>query len=170
MYMQGRRPRSFAVSATIVVSLSVLSAGCAEGNHSARTSSTASATPEPSATDSASTPASQPPGSPSTEFTESTEPVEPLKPLKDGSAVLVSCPSPSDPRAAVKVTNPNGRDGTFAVKISFLDAEGFKMVETRNPVWVPAKETTTYRVRVTTGGVVDRVARCVVEPRATVAG
>lgn len=170
MYMRGQRPRSIAVSATIVVSLSVLSAGCAEGSHTARTSSTASpgkatATTEPSADSSASTPASQPPSSPSTEATEPSP-----EPLKDGSAVLVSCASPSDPRATVKITNPNRRDGVFTVKIAFLDAQGFKMVETRDGVSVPAKETTTYRVRVTTAGVVDRIDRCVVEPRAAAAG
>lgn len=161
MYMRGRRPRSIAVSAAIVVSLSVLS-GCAAGSGTARTTDSASpgsatTTTEPSAPGSGSTPASQPPASPSTEA---------AKPLKDGSAVLVSCPSPSDPRATVKVTNPNGRDGTFAVKMDFLYDQGSRMLKTRDPVWVPAKETTTYRVRVTTAGVVDSIDRCTVERRA----
>ncbi|MFD7389182.1 hypothetical protein ACFV46_12010 [Streptomyces sp. NPDC059852] len=70
----------------------------------------------------------------------------------------------------MKITNPNRRDGVFTVKIAFLDAQGFKMVETRDGVSVPAKETTTYRVRVTTAGAVDRIDRCVVEPRAAAAG
>ncbi|MEU2783175.1 MULTISPECIES: hypothetical protein [unclassified Streptomyces] len=162
MYMRRRRPRSIAVSAAIVVSLSVLSTGCATGSGTARTTDSASpgsatTTAEPSAADSASTPASQPPASPSTEAAE---------PLKDGAAVLVSCPSPSDPRATVKVTNPNGRDGTFAVKMDFLYAQGSQKVKTRDPVWVPAKETTTYRVRVTTAGVVDSIDRCNVERQA----
>ena len=162
MYMRGHRPRSIAVSAAIVVSLSVLSTGCAAGSGTARTTDSASpgsatTTAEPSAAGSASTPASQPPASPSTEA---------AKPLKDGSAVLVSCPSPSDPRATVKVTNPNGRDGTFAVKMDFLYDQGSRMLKTRNPVWVPAKETTTYRVRVTTAGVVDSIDRCTVGRRA----
>jgi hypothetical protein len=161
MYMRGHRPRSIAVSAAIVVSLSVLS-GCAAGSGTARTTDRASpgsatTTTEPSAPGSASTPASQPPASPSTEA---------AKPLKDGSAVLVSCPSPSDPRATVKVTNPNGRDGTFAVKMDFLYDQGSRMLKTRDPVWVPAKETTTYRVRVTTAGVVDSIDRCTVGRRA----
>ncbi|MEU6548488.1 hypothetical protein [Streptomyces sp. NPDC046859] len=69
----------------------------------------------------------------------------------------------------MKITNPNRSDGVFTVKIGFLDAQGFKMVETGNQVPVPAKETTTYRVRVTTAGVVDKIDRCVVEPRATAA-
>ncbi|MEU6532223.1 hypothetical protein ABZ869_23900 [Streptomyces sp. NPDC046928] len=164
MYMKGRRPRSLPVAATIVVSLSVLSAGCATGSQTARASTSATPTTEPSAAGSSSAPASQPPAS------SSTEAAEPAEPLKDGSAVLVSCPSPSDPRATVKVTNPNGRDGTFALKISFLYAQGSRMDKIRNPVWVPAKDTTTYRVRVTTAGLVDTLERCVVEPRAAATG
>ncbi|MGW7661740.1 hypothetical protein [Streptomyces sp. NPDC054756] len=70
----------------------------------------------------------------------------------------------------MKITNPNRSDGLFTVKIGFLDAEGFKMVETGNQVSVPAKETTTYRVRVTSAGVVDRIDRCMVEPRAAATG
>ncbi|MFE7894692.1 hypothetical protein [Streptomyces sp. NPDC057412] len=170
MYMKGRRPGSLAVSATIVVSLSVLSAGCATGSQTARTSTSATPATEPSAAGSAGAPASQPPASPSTEAAEPTEPTEPAEPLKDGSAVLVSCPSPSDPRATVKVTNPNGRDGTFALKVSFLYAQGSRMTKIRNPVWVPARETTTYRVRVTTAGLVDTLDRCMVEPRAAATG
>ncbi|MGV9574040.1 hypothetical protein ACWDRX_33570 [Streptomyces nigra] len=85
-------------------------------------------------------------------------------------AVLVSCASPQDPRATVKVSNPNTRDGSFAVKIHYLDADGFEMVRTRAPVFAPAGGTGTYRVRVTTAGVVDHIARCVVEPRAAWVG
>ncbi|MGV9640570.1 hypothetical protein [Streptomyces sp. NPDC003514] len=173
MYMKGRGPGSLAVSATILVSLSVLSAGCATGSPTARTSTSVTPATEPSAAGSAGAPASQPTASPSTEAAEPTGPTgptEPAEPLKDGSAVLVSCPSPSDPRATVKVTNPNGRDGTFALKISFLYARGSRMTKIRNPVWVPAKETTTYRVRVTTAGLVDTLERCTVEPRAAATG
>ncbi|MCF2536288.1 hypothetical protein K6168_11545 [Streptomyces sp. FB2] len=82
----------------------------------------------------------------------------------------MTCASPEDPRATVKVINPNTRDGSFAVKIRFLDARGLEMVKTHDPVWAAAGETTTYRVRVTTAGVVDHIARCVVEPRAAWVG
>ncbi|MFE1459730.1 hypothetical protein ACFW6M_01435 [Streptomyces nigra] len=154
-----------------MVSLIGLSSGCASGDHddAGGASSTASdgGTKKPSASSGASarpaqaSPSSTPSASPSPEDT---------RPLKDATAVLVSCASPQDPRATVKVSNPNTRDGSFAVKIGFLDASGFEMVKTRDPVWAAAGKTGTYRVRVTTAGVVDHIARCVVEPRAAWVG
>ncbi|MGW5032057.1 hypothetical protein ACWEQW_12365 [Streptomyces nigra] len=171
MYMQGRGFRPAVLAVAVVVSLIGLSSGCASGDHddAGSASSTASdgGTQKPSASSGASarpaqaSPSSTPSASPSPEDT---------RPLKDGTAVLVSCASPQDPRATVKVINPNTRDGSFAVKIGFLDAQGVKMVESGGSVFVAAKETTTYRVRVTTAGVVDHIARCAVEPRAAWVG
>ncbi|MFD6309876.1 hypothetical protein [Streptomyces nigra] len=171
MYMQGRGLRPVVLAVAVVVSLIGLSSGCASGDHddAGGASSTASdgGTKKPSASSGASarpaqaSPSSTPSASPSPEDT---------RPLKDATAVLVSCASPQDPRATVKVSNPNTRDGSFAVKIGFLDASGFEMVKTRDPVWAAAGKTETYRVRVTTAGVVDHIARCVVEPRAAWVG
>ncbi|MEV6667293.1 hypothetical protein ACIQUP_24425 [Streptomyces nigra] len=171
MYMQGRGLRPVVLAVAVVVSLIGLSSGCASGDHddAGSASSTASdgGTKKPSASSGASarpaqaSPSSTPSASPSPEDT---------RPLKDATAVLVSCASPQDPRATVKVSNPNTRDGSFAVKIGFLDASGFEMVKTRDPVWAAAGKTGTYRVRVTTAGVVDHIARCVVEPRAAWVG
>ncbi|MFJ5208956.1 hypothetical protein [Streptomyces nigra] len=171
MYMQGRGLRPVVLAVAVVVSLIGLSSGCASGDHddAGGASSTASdgGTKKPSASSGASarpaqaSPSSTPSASPSPEDT---------RPLKDATAVLVSCASPQDPRATVKVSNPNTRDGSFAVKIHYLDADGFEMVRTRDPVFAPAEGTGTYRVRVTTAGVVDHIARCVVEPRAAWVG
>ncbi|MEV8087505.1 hypothetical protein [Streptomyces nigra] len=167
MYMQGRGLRPGAVAVAVVVSLISLSSGCASGEHDDAGPPSGDGTKRPSASSGASarpaqaSASSTPPASPSPEDT---------RPLKDGTAVLVSCASPQDPRATVKVSNPNTRDGSFTVKIGFLDARGVKMVESGGSVFVAAKETTTYRVRVTTAGVVDHIARCVVEPRAAWVG
>ncbi|WP_406261473.1 hypothetical protein [Streptomyces nigra] len=171
MYMQGRGLRPVVLAVAVVASLIGLSSGCASGDHddAGSASSTASdgGTKKPSASSGAgarpaqASPSSTPSASPSPEDT---------RPLKDATAVLVSCASPQDPRATVKVSNPNTRDGSFAVKIGFLDASGFEMVKTRDPVWAAAGKTGTYRVRVTTAGVVDHIARCVVEPRAAWVG
>ncbi|MFE0434099.1 hypothetical protein ACFW2K_03970 [Streptomyces nigra] len=155
----------------VVVSLIGLSSGCASGDHddAGSVSSTASdgGTKKPSASSGASVRPAQ--ASPSPTPSASPSP-EDTRPLKDATAVLVSCASPQDPRATVKVSNPNTRDGSFAVKIHYLDADGFEMVRTRDPVFAPAEGTGTYRVRVTTAGVVDHIARCVVEPRAAWVG
>lgn len=171
MYMQGRGLRPVVLAVAVVVSLIGLSSGCASGDHddAGSVSSTASdgGTKKPSASSGASARPAQ--ASPSPTPSASPSP-EDTRPLKDATAVLVSCASPQDPRATVKVSNPNTRDGSFAVKIHYLDADGFEMVRTRDPVFAPAEGTGTYRVRVTTAGVVDHIARCVVEPRAAWVG
>ncbi|MFJ5063231.1 hypothetical protein ACIP96_27950 [Streptomyces nigra] len=167
MYMQGRGLRPVVLAVAVVVSLIGLSSGCASGKHDDAGTPSGDGAQKPSASSGAgarpaqASPSSTPSASPSPEDT---------RPLKDATAVLVSCASPQDPRATVKVSNPNTRDGSFAVKIHYLDADGFEMVRTRAPVFAPAEGTGTYRVRVTTAGVVDHIARCVVEPRAAWVG
>ncbi|MEV7453127.1 hypothetical protein [Streptomyces nigra] len=172
MYMQGRGLRPVVLAVAVVVSLIGLSSGCASGDHDdaggASTTASDGGTKKPSASSGASARPAQ--ASPSSTPSASSPSPEDTRPLKDATAVLVSCASPQDPRATVKVSNPNTRDGSFAVKIHYLDADGFEMVRTRAPVFAPAGGTGTYRVRVTTAGVVDHIARCVVEPRAAWVG
>lgn len=168
MYMQGRGLRPVVLAVAVVVSLIGLSSGCASGKHDDAGAPSGDGAQKPSASSGAGARPAQ--ASPSSTPSASSPSPEDTRPLKDATAVLVSCASPQDPRATVKVSNPNTRDGSFAVKIGFLDANGFEMVKTRDPVWAAAGKTGTYRVRVTTAGVVDHIARCVVEPRAAWVG
>ncbi|MEU6260398.1 hypothetical protein [Streptomyces sp. NPDC047043] len=89
------------------------------------------------------------------------------RPLKDGTAVLTHCADTDDPYATVAVQNPNGRQGLFAVRISYKNANGFTMAETYDEVSVPAKSKAKVRVAVASAGPVDEIARCEVNPRAT---
>ncbi|MFF5497726.1 hypothetical protein [Streptomyces aquilus] len=89
------------------------------------------------------------------------------RPLKDGTAVLTHCADNDDPYATVAVRNPNGRQGLFAVRITYKTANGFTMAETYNQVSVPAKSQAKVRVAVASAGPVDEIARCEVNPRAT---
>ena len=88
------------------------------------------------------------------------------RPLKDGTAILTHCADPDDPYATVAVRNPNGRQGVFAVRISYKTADGFTMAETYDQVSVPAKSKAKVRVAVASAGPVDDIARCEVNPRA----
>ncbi|MEV0976854.1 hypothetical protein [Streptomyces sp. NPDC049915] len=55
---------------------------------------------------------------------------------------LVSCATRKQPYATVELRNPNAQDGTFEVRISFLDAKG-KLVDSEvDHVEVPAGGTT----------------------------
>jgi len=81
--------------------------------------------------------------------------------------VLTHCADTDDPYATVAVRNPNGREGVFAVKISYKNADGFTMTETYDEVSVPAKSKAKLRVPVASAGPVDEIARCEVNPRAT---
>ncbi|MGW6732203.1 hypothetical protein [Streptomyces sp. NPDC055013] len=157
MYTRGPRVRFTAVSAMAVVALTGLSSGC--GHESRSDSSSSSGSSGSDAHLSQPTHRSTPTASPSS---------EPARPLKDGTAVLVSCASTDDPYAVVDIRNPNARDAVFTVKISFKNEHGFTMIDTRDQVSVPAKDTTTYRRAMASAGrPLDEIARCEVDPRAT---
>ncbi|WP_369263501.1 hypothetical protein [Streptomyces sp. R35] len=81
--------------------------------------------------------------------------------------MLTHCADTDDPYATVAVQNPNGRQGLFAVRISYKNANGFTMTETYDEVSVPAKSKAKVRVAVASAGPVDEIARCEVNPRAT---
>ncbi|MEU1200332.1 hypothetical protein ABZ446_29470 [Streptomyces sp. NPDC005813] len=81
--------------------------------------------------------------------------------------MLTHCANTDDPYTTVKVRNPNGREGLFAVRISYKDARGFTMSETYDQVLVSAKSDTRVRVAAASAGPVDKIDRCEVNPRAT---
>ncbi|WP_329343825.1 hypothetical protein OG866_44440 [Streptomyces sp. NBC_00663] len=80
--------------------------------------------------------------------------------------MLTHCADTDDPYATVAVRNPNGRQGLFAVRISYKTANGFTMAETYDQVSVPAKSKAELRVAVASTGHVGEIARCEVNPRA----
>lgn len=67
--------------------------------------------------------------------------------LQDGTAVLVSCATQAIPYATVEVSNPNSRQATFTVDVTFDDAEGGVLRSTEQKVTVSARGTSTVRVR-----------------------
>ncbi|MER5600863.1 hypothetical protein [Streptomyces sp. NPDC002265] len=81
--------------------------------------------------------------------------------------MLTHCADEDDPYVTVAVRNPNGRQGLFAVRISYKNADGFTMFKTYDQVSVPAKSKEKVRVAAARGGPVDEIARCEVNPRAT---
>ncbi|MFJ7147035.1 hypothetical protein ACIQVT_02370 [Streptomyces sp. NPDC100445] len=87
--------------------------------------------------------------------------------MTDGTAVLRRCASINDPYATVRVSNPNGRDGSFTVRVSFKDRQGGTVMDTTDRVSVPAKDSATVRVPVPGTGRVDEIDHCEVDPRAT---
>ncbi|MET7678743.1 hypothetical protein [Streptomyces seoulensis] len=88
-----------------------------------------------------------------------------VRPLKDGTAVLKHCADTDDPYTTVEVRNPNTRDASFTVKVSFKDASGFTMATTTDQVSVPAKGTVTQRVSAARVGDVSRIKHCDVPRR-----
>ncbi|MEU4085960.1 hypothetical protein [Streptomyces aureus] len=105
--------------------------------------------------------------SPSAERSTPTPSPSATRPLKDGSAVLVHCADADDPYTTAVVRNPNGREGTFGLKIHYKDAHGFTMSETYEQVLVAAKGSERVRVAAASLGPIDEISRCEVSPRAT---
>ncbi|MGW4227009.1 hypothetical protein ACWEG1_26520 [Streptomyces bauhiniae] len=87
--------------------------------------------------------------------------------LKDGTAELVECASVDASYATVEVRNPNGRQGLFTVKVTFLDEHGSQLADASDQVSVPAMDKATVRLPVAGSGRVDEIDHCEVEPRAT---
>ncbi|MGW0968843.1 hypothetical protein [Streptomyces sp. NPDC002516] len=88
------------------------------------------------------------------------------RPLRDATARLTHCADEDDPYVTVEVRNPNSREGLFAVRIHYKNADGFTMSESYDQVSVSAKGKATIRVAVASMGPLDEVARCEVAPRA----
>jgi len=151
------------MTAGVVLAAVIVLSGCG-----ATKSDEAKSTPQPASTagrsDSGGKQSSHP-TAPSTPTASASVTAAP--PLKDGTAVLTHCADTDDPYATVAVRNPNGRQGVFAVKISYKNANGFTMAETYDQVPVPAKSKTKVRVAVASAGPVDQIARCEVDPRVT---
>ncbi|MEU6386262.1 hypothetical protein ABZ847_22230 [Streptomyces bauhiniae] len=97
--------------------------------------------------------------------TSRSSPTPTARPLKDGIAVLNHCADTDDPYTTVEVRNPNTRDASFTVKVSFKDASGFTMASTTDQVSVPAKGTATHRVFGGVAGDVSRIKHCEVQRR-----
>ncbi|TGN79483.1 hypothetical protein E5083_07610 [Streptomyces bauhiniae] len=72
-----------------------------------------------------------------------------------------------DPYATVEVRNPNGRQGLFTVKVTFLDEHGSHLGDASDQISVPAEDKATVRLPVAGSGRVDEIDHCEVEPRAT---
>lgn len=170
MYTRGSRSGFTAVSAMVVLALTGFSSGC--GHESRSDSRSSSGSSGSDAHDSGTSTGGSGGGTHLSRPTHRSTPTaspssEPARPLKDGTAVLISCASTDDPYAIVDIRNPNARDAVFTVKISFKDEHGFTMIDTRDQVSVPAKDTTTYRRAMAGAGPLDEIARCEVDPRAT---
>ncbi|KOG36959.1 hypothetical protein [Streptomyces resistomycificus] len=68
--------------------------------------------------------------------------------LEDATVKLVSCATKKTPYATAEVTNPNGRKGTFTVRVNFMNArDDFPVYFGSTDVTVPAKGRKTVRVR-----------------------
>ncbi|WP_405729823.1 hypothetical protein OG885_11040 [Streptomyces sp. NBC_00028] len=147
------------MTAGVVLAAVMVSSGCG-----ATTSDEAKPGPQPASGESGGKQSSRP-TAPSTPTASPS--VAAARPLKDGTAVLTHCADADDPYATVAVRNPNGRQGLFAVRISYKTANGFTMAETYDQVSVPAKSKAELRVAVASAGPVDEIARCEVNPRAT---
>ncbi|MFD5633291.1 hypothetical protein ACFWJM_03940 [Streptomyces sp. NPDC127077] len=191
MHIRGRRLRFTAVSALVVLALTGFSSGRhgSRGHHSGGGCSSSSQDHDSSSTSGSGGSSSSGSSGGSDDYRTSTgdsggptyrsrpthrattaapSPSRTTQPLKDGTAVLVHCASTDDPYATVEIRNPNGRDGVFALKVSFKDRNGVTVIESGDQVSVPAKDRTTYRVPVAgAGGGVDRIDHCEVDPRAT---
>ncbi|MEU7322130.1 hypothetical protein ABZ682_16455 [Streptomyces griseoviridis] len=85
----------------------------------------------------------------------------------DGTAKLVSCATTRDPYATVAVTNPNGRKGTFAVRVDFENSADLAFATRSATITVAAKDTATVRVKAP-DDLVAAVDHCVVERRAEI--
>ncbi|MFJ6295155.1 hypothetical protein ACIQJX_17555 [Streptomyces griseoviridis] len=83
----------------------------------------------------------------------------------DGTAKLVSCATTRDPYTTVAVTNPNGRKGTFAVRVDFENSADLAFATRSATITVAAKDTATVRVKAP-DDLVAAVDHCVVERRA----
>ncbi|MDQ0812826.1 hypothetical protein QFZ63_004540 [Streptomyces sp. B3I7] len=88
------------------------------------------------------------------------------KSLDDATVKLVSCATASKPYAKVRVTNPNGRKGTFSVAVSFEGTRGAGIDVGRTKVDVPANGSVTAKVRLTLSGVAAKIEECDPEPKA----
>ncbi|MET9774823.1 hypothetical protein ABZ023_11245 [Streptomyces sp. NPDC006367] len=65
---------------------------------------------------------------------------------------LVSCATADAPYATVEITNPNGREYSFAVTVLFKDGADDTLEEVRRETAVPARGTSRLRVPFDTGG------------------
>jgi hypothetical protein len=72
--------------------------------------------------------------------------------VRAATVELVSCATAEDPYATVEITNPNGREYSFAVTVFFLDGAGDTLEEVRRETAVPARGTSRVRVPFDTGG------------------
>ncbi|MFE2532134.1 hypothetical protein [Streptomyces sp. NPDC059371] len=186
MHIRGRRLRFTAVSALVVLALTGFSSGrhgsrshhsgggCSSSSQDHDSSSTSGSGGSSGSGDGSGTSTDDSGGATyrsrptDRSTTTAPSPSRTAQPLKDGTAVLVHCASTDDPYATVEIRNPNGRDGIFALKISFKDRNGVTIIESGDQVSVPAKDKTTYRVPVAgAGGGVDQIDHCEVDPRAT---
>jgi hypothetical protein len=88
------------------------------------------------------------------------------KSLDDATVELLDCASGSRPYSKVRVTNPNGRKGTFTVTV-VLRADREQTLDTvSTKVEVPANGSVTAKVRLPDPSVASEVQGCEPEPRA----
>ncbi|MGV9788289.1 hypothetical protein [Streptomyces sp. NPDC003435] len=87
--------------------------------------------------------------------------------LKDGTAVLVRCATTDVPYATVEVSNPNGREGVFTVRIKFQDDHGRTVSDGSDEVSVPAQDRVRAMVHVNHMDRVREIDHCEVDPKAT---
>ncbi|WP_405557520.1 hypothetical protein OIE52_23095 [Streptomyces canus] len=87
--------------------------------------------------------------------------------LQDGTARVVSCATKATPYTTVEVTNPNSRQATFEVELSFTDTSGRTLSSADKRITVPARGTSKMQVQAS-GAVLAKLDRCWVEPEADV--
>lgn len=85
--------------------------------------------------------------------------------LEDGTATLVSCATKAAPYLTAEVSNPNSRQGTFEVTVSFTDDSGRTLGSADQRVTVAARGTSKVQVRASQA-VLAKLDQCWVEPEA----
>lgn len=86
--------------------------------------------------------------------------------LKPATVRLVKCATVKKPYATVEVTNPNSRDATFWVDVSFKDKDGATLKDETWKVDVLADDKVTVDIELAKKSLASSVDRCVAEPEA----
>jgi len=92
------------------------------------------------------------------------------KSLDDATVELLDCASASRPYTKVRVTNPNGRKGTFTVTVVLKADLDYELDTVRKKVEVPAGGAVTAKVKLTDRSFAAEIEECDPEPRAPEAG
>ncbi|NKQ24337.1 hypothetical protein HF200_07655 [Streptomyces galbus] len=97
----------------------------------------------------------------------SSQPAATTGTLRDADVELLDCATEKTPYATVRVTNPNGRGGSFTVTVDFLDAASNRVERRTAHAFVAANGTATVRVGLSGPGAAARADHCLAGLHAT---